>query len=49
VLTGPAIDSHNTFDVPNAVQPRPFMGSRRGDALQFELPARSVAVVALSE
>ena len=49
VLTASAIDSHNTFDAPDTVRPRPFRGVRRGDALQFELPARSVAVVAVRE
>jgi alpha-N-arabinofuranosidase len=49
VLTAAAIDSHNTFDAPDVVQPRAFKGYRRGDALRFELPPRSVAVVAVRQ
>jgi alpha-N-arabinofuranosidase len=48
VLTAPDIDSHNTFAKPNAVHPRAFSGIRRGDFLQFELPAKSVAVVTVA-
>jgi len=49
VLTAPAMDSRNTFDRPNAVQPTSFKGSRKGDAFVWQLPAKSVAVVALAE
>ena len=49
VLTGPAIDSHNTFDVPDAVKPVPFKAFELKDgALTLTLPARSVVVVALN-
>ena len=48
VLTGPALDSRNTFDDPDAVQPVDFSGKRSGGELVLELPPRSVAVVALS-
>jgi alpha-N-arabinofuranosidase len=45
VLTGPAVDSHNSFAAPAAVAPRPFSGRASGGRLQFELPAKSIAVV----
>jgi alpha-N-arabinofuranosidase len=45
ILTAPAVDSHNTFDRPNRVQPVPYRGSVSGGKLRFELPAKSVAVV----
>jgi len=45
VLTAPAVDSHNSFDQPHAVEPTAFAGHVRNGALLFELPARSVAVV----
>jgi len=49
ILTAPALDAHNTFDQPNTVQPTSFKGSRNGDAFIWQLPAKSVAVVALAE
>ncbi|MBL8551599.1 MAG: alpha-N-arabinofuranosidase [Hyphomonadaceae bacterium] len=47
VLTASAMDAHNSFDAPNAIQPTAFSGVVEGDALVFRLPAKSVAVVAL--
>ena len=48
VLTAPAMDAHNTFTAPNAVQPAAFAGAAvKGDALEVKLPARSVVVLAL--
>jgi len=47
ILTGPAMDAHNTFEAPNAVHPIPYAGSNAGGRLSFDLPARSVAVVAV--
>jgi alpha-N-arabinofuranosidase len=47
VLTASAMDAHNTFERPRAIQPVPFKGVRRGDELVFHLPAKSVAVVAV--
>jgi alpha-N-arabinofuranosidase len=48
VLTAPAIDAHNTFEAPNAVQPAAFAGAAvKGDTLEVTLPARSVVVLAL--
>ena len=49
VLTGPAIDSHNTFEAPDAVKPAPFTAfEQKDDALTLTLPARSVVVLALN-
>ena len=47
ILTGPAIDTHNTFDQPNRIQPRTFSGRAQGGRLVFDLPPKSVAVVAV--
>jgi alpha-L-arabinofuranosidase len=48
VLTAPAMDAHNTFETPNAVQPSPFDGATvKGNALEVKLPAKSVVVLAL--
>jgi alpha-N-arabinofuranosidase len=49
LLTAPAMDARNTFEEPEALVPAPFEGQIRGDALVFELPPKSVAVVALGE
>ena len=49
VLTTPAMNAHNTFDAPNAVQPANFKGGKaKGDGWVFELPAKSVVVVTLN-
>ena len=45
LLTGPAMDTHNGFDKPNTIQPRPFHGKVSGGKLVFELPSKSVVVV----
>ncbi len=48
VLVTPAMNTHNTFDKPDAVRPAPFKGAKRnGDTWTFELPARSVVVATL--
>jgi alpha-N-arabinofuranosidase len=48
VLTGPAMDTHNTFAVPDRVQPAAFTGaSLQGPVLRVALPPRSVVVLAL--
>jgi alpha-N-arabinofuranosidase len=48
VLTAPAINSHNTFDAPNAVEPQTFNGATLADGkLSVELPAKSVVVLEL--
>ena len=49
VLTAGAMNTHNTFDKPNAVQPAAYSGGKRkGDGWVFDLPARSVVVVTLN-
>ena len=47
ILTGPAMDSHNSFEAPNAVHPVAFSGASDGGKLSFDLPPRSVVVVSL--
>jgi alpha-N-arabinofuranosidase len=48
ILTATALDAHNTFDAPNAVQPAAFTGATlKGDMLEVKLPAKSVVVLAL--
>jgi len=45
VLTAGAMDAHNTFDDPDAVQPRPIEVEIQGGQVKVELPAKSVTVV----
>jgi alpha-L-arabinofuranosidase len=45
ILTGPAMDTHNTFDQPNRIQPAPFRGKVSGGKLILDLPSKSVVVV----
>ena len=48
VLTAGAMNAHNTFEAPNAVQPAAFGGAAvKGDTLEVKLPAKSVVVLAL--
>jgi alpha-N-arabinofuranosidase len=48
VLTAEAMNAHNTFETPTAVQPAAFDGARlAGDALTVELPAKAVVVLEL--
>ncbi len=48
VLTAAAVDAHNTFEAPNAVQPVTFDGATlKGDTLEVKLPAKSVVILAL--
>jgi alpha-N-arabinofuranosidase len=47
VLTGDAIDAHNTFDNPDAVRPAPLPVAVDGDDVRVSLPARSVSVITL--
>ena len=48
VLTGPAMNSANTFEAPNVVHPVDFTGARvQGDTLTATLPAHSVVVLSL--
>ena len=48
ILTGPAMDTHNTFEAPNAIHPESFGGTNEAGKAVFDLPARSVAVVAIN-
>jgi alpha-N-arabinofuranosidase len=45
ILSGFAMDAHNTFTDPNRVRPLPFSGSTEGGKLSFDMPAKAVAVV----
>jgi len=48
ILTGSAIDAHNTFEKPTTVQPAPFTGAKiAGSTLTVQLPAKSVIVLEL--
>jgi alpha-N-arabinofuranosidase len=48
ILTAPAMNSHNTFEQPEAEKPAPFTGARvAGNRLSMSLPAHSVVVVEL--
>jgi alpha-N-arabinofuranosidase len=48
VLTAAAINAHNTFEAPNAVQPTAFGGAAiRGDTLEVRVPSKSVVVLVL--
>lgn len=47
LLTGNAIDAHNTFQKPDAVKPISYSGKIVGGKLVFDLPAKSIAVVAV--
>ncbi len=49
VLTGPAMDTHNTFEAPNRVQPAAFTGATlQESSLKVQLPPRSVVVLTLA-
>jgi alpha-N-arabinofuranosidase len=47
VLTAPNVNSVNTFEQPNTVTPRPIAGKVSGGVVTIELPAKSVAMIAL--
>jgi alpha-N-arabinofuranosidase len=47
VLTAFAMDAHNSFDAPGMVRPVAISGTSAGGKLSFDLPAKSVAVVAV--
>ncbi|HET9862275.1 MAG TPA: alpha-L-arabinofuranosidase C-terminal domain-containing protein, partial [Steroidobacteraceae bacterium] len=49
VLTAPQMNTHNTFEQPEAIKPAAFTGGkRRGDSWVFDLPAKSVVVATLN-
>jgi alpha-N-arabinofuranosidase len=45
ILTATAMDAHNTFDNPAAVQPAVYSAGSVGGKLTFDLPAKSIVVV----
>jgi alpha-N-arabinofuranosidase len=47
VLTAANVNSINTFDAPRTVVPRPIAGEVAGGVMTIDLPAKSVAMVAL--
>jgi len=47
ILTGPAMDTHNTFAAPNTIHPAAFSGTSDGGKLAVDLPPKSVAVLAV--
>ncbi|WP_188053107.1 MULTISPECIES: alpha-N-arabinofuranosidase [unclassified Sphingosinithalassobacter] len=47
ILTGPELDTRNTFDRPNTIQPVAYQGTTHNGRLAFDLPAKSIAVVAV--
>jgi alpha-N-arabinofuranosidase len=47
VLTAFAMDAHNSFEAPGMVRPVAISGTSAGGKLSFDLPAKSVAVVAV--
>jgi alpha-L-arabinofuranosidase len=48
ILTGPAMNSYNSFEKPDVVKPAPFTGaSVSGSTLTVKLPAHSVVVLEL--
>jgi alpha-L-arabinofuranosidase len=47
ILTGTALDTHNTFDKPNTIQPTVYSARGSGGKLTLDVPAKSVIVVAV--
>jgi alpha-N-arabinofuranosidase len=45
VLTGAAVDSHNSFTDPDEVAPQPYRGGATAGGLEFDLPPKSIVVV----
>jgi alpha-N-arabinofuranosidase len=45
IITGPAMDAHNSFAAPDAIHPVTYSGTTDGGKLAFDLPARAVVVV----
>jgi alpha-N-arabinofuranosidase len=45
ILTGPAMDTHNSFEAPGTIHPVPFSGTTDNGKLVVDLPAKSVAVL----
>ena len=49
VLTAPRVNSVNTFAAPDTVVPRPFSGRATGGGVTVQLPAKSVAMLAIEQ
>ena len=49
VLTADRVDTVNTFEVPDAVRPRPVAFTASADALAITLQPRSVTVVRVED
>jgi alpha-N-arabinofuranosidase len=47
VLTAPQVNSHNTFEAPDTVQPQEISVQAQGDVLALEVPGKSVTVLRL--
>ncbi|MBB3035549.1 hypothetical protein DL238_15745 [Alteriqipengyuania lutimaris] len=47
IITGPELDTHNTFDNPERITPAPYTARSRGGELVFDLPAKSLVVVTI--
>jgi alpha-N-arabinofuranosidase len=48
ILTAPELDSHNTFEEPDAVKPVEFKGAKLGkQGLSVKMPAKSIVVLEL--
>src|SRR5262249_52175322 len=47
VLTAQHVDEVNSFEVPQAVWPKPFASTASGESLTLDVPARSLVVVQL--
>lgn len=49
ILTAEAVNSHNTFDRPNVVEPKPFSGAKvEKDKVTARLPAKSIVALEIS-
>ena len=48
-LTAPKVDSVNTFDAPNTVEPKPITATVQGGKLVLKLAPRSVTVVSIEQ
>jgi alpha-N-arabinofuranosidase len=50
ILTGPAMDTRNSFDTPDTLRPRPFAGAMLKDGkLTLRLPPKSLVVLRLAQ
>lgn len=50
ILSGAAVDSHNTFSSPDEVRPGPFGGIYDdGSGLAFRMPAKAIVVISVDE